>query len=631
MRVTATLSGATLPTATPVTLSVEDGSATSTSDYGAVAPINVTIPAGEASATGTFRFDPLDDSLAEGDESVQVSGTAEGFTVSSESLKIADDDLTPTLTLTLNRATVAESAEPTRIAATATLTGATLPSETSVTVRLDGGSATSGADYAPVTAFVLTIPAGASSGTGDFDLDPLDDRIAEGTETVVVKAVARGLGESTSELTITDNDSVSTGITLEVNPSRVDERGPRGPVSVTATLNSGARTEDTVVTVAVDSGTAVAGQDFDEVPSFTLTIPANRTTGEQSFDLIPVDDGTAEGDETIVVSGSATVSDISAITEATLTLADDDMPSSRVALVLDVVSVAENGDEQVVNVTGTLNAGARPEETAVTVSVESGTAVAGTDFAPVDDLVLTIPAHTASGTATIRITPTDDMIAEGPETVTVSGSAEALTVTPATLRLADDEAASTGIQLTLDVSSVVENGGDRVVTATASVNAGARTEATPVTIQVGAPGDSAAEGTDYRTVGEFEVTIPAGQTSGTGSFTLTPEDDQIAEGVEEITVHGTASGLSVEDATLTLNDDDTASTSVSLSLNPTSVSENAGSVSVEVTAELNEAAGTAPTVVNVTVGHTGDVAVSGTDYQTGGGVRRDHTGGADVG
>ena len=297
VRVTATLSGATLPTATPVTVRVEDGSATSAADYGAVASIEVTIPAGEASATGTFRFDPTADSLAEGEESVQVSGTAEGFTVLPASLKIADDDPTPTLSLVLSPATVAESAEPTRIAATATLVGATLPSETNVTVRLDGGSATSGADYEPVTAFTLTIPAGASSGTGDFDLDPLDDRIAEGAETVVVKAVARGLGESASELTITDNDSVSTGITLAVNPSRVDERGSRGPVSVMATLNSGARLEDTVVTVSVAGGTAVAGQDFEEVPPFTLTIPANRTTGEQSFDLIPVDDGTAEGDD----------------------------------------------------------------------------------------------------------------------------------------------------------------------------------------------------------------------------------------------------------------------------------------------------------------------------------------------
>ena len=73
------------------------------------------------------------------------------------------------------------------------------------------------------------------------------------------------------------------------------------------------------------------------------------------------------------------------------------------------------------------------------------------------------------------------------------------------------------------------------------------------------------------------MTIPAGQTSGSARFTFRPTDDQVAEGPEEITVRGTASGLTVADATLTLNDDDQASSAVSLSLSPDSrARENGG-------------------------------------------------------
>ena len=359
-----------------------------------------------------------------------------------------------------------------------------------------------------------------------------------------------------------------------------------------------------MVTVSVSGGTAVAGQDFGVVPSFALTIPATRTSGEQSFDLSPVNDGTAEGDETVAVTGRTTVSEITAVTAATLTLADDDTPSTRLELTLDVLSVAENGGEQAVNVTATLDAGARADETAVTVSVESGTAIAGTDFARVGDFVLTIPAQTDKGTGMFRIVPTNDLIAEGAETLTVSGRATALTITPATLRLADNEAASTGIELTLDVPGLAENGGEHAVTVTASVNAGARTEATPVTIEVGAPGDEATAGTDYAAVTDFTVTIAEGSTSGTGTFTLTPADDELGEGDEGITIGGT-SALPVTGTSLVLTDDDAVSTGVTLSVAPESAAEDDGATAVVVTATLDGSALPAATEVTVSVGASG--------------------------
>ena len=78
-----------------------------------------------------------------------------------------------------------------------------------------------------------------------------------------------------------------------------------------------------------------------------------------------------------------------------------------------------------------------------------------------------------------------------------------------------------------------------------------------MTVSVGEPDDSAASGTDYEAVSNFKVTISSGQTSGTGTFTLTPTDDNVAEYDETLTVSGT-SALPVMSAELELTDDDAA-------------------------------------------------------------------------
>ena len=172
----------------------------------------------------------------------------------------------------------------------------------------------------------------------------------------------------------------------------------------------------------------------------------------------------------------------------------------------------------------------------------------------------------------------------------MSGTATGLTVDGATLTLDDDDTASTGIELTLNPTRVTEQGGQQTVTVTATLNAGARTQNTVV--QVTVAGDTATVGDDFATVSSFNVTIPANQPSATGTFSLTPVNDAIAEGDETLTVSGTATGLTVDGATLTLDDDDTASTGIELTLNPTRVTEQGGQQTVTVTATLNAGART---------------------------------------
>ena len=340
-------------------------------------PFDLTIAAAATTARATFSLLPDDDSVAEGTETVSVTGTTtvEGLTVTPATLTITDNDVAATgITLTVDPATVSEGAGEEEVAVTATLNGAARTEATVVTVSVAGGSAAA-ADFAPVSSFELTIGATEASGTGRFTLAPTDDGVAEGPETVLVTGAAAGLTVIPAELTITDNDVAATGITLTVDPATVSEGAGEEEVAVTATLNGAARTEATVVTVSVAGGSAAAA-DFAPVSSFELTIGATEASGTGTFTLAPTDDGVAEGPETVLVTGAAEASGLT-VTPAELTIEDNDMAATGITLTVDPATVSEGAGEEEVAVTATLDGAARTEAMVVTVSVAGGSAGLG--------------------------------------------------------------------------------------------------------------------------------------------------------------------------------------------------------------------------------------------------------------
>ena len=276
-------------------------------------------------------------------------------------------------------------------------------------------------------------------------------------------------------------------------------------------------------------------------------------------------------------------------------------------------SVGEDDVATTVTVTATLGGSATLlTATEVTVSVGGGTATSGTDYTAVSDFTVTIPKETASGTGTFTLTPTQDAIAEGDETIDVTGTADGFTVTKAEVTLTDDETAPASITLTVSPTSVGEDDGATTVTVTATLGGSAtRPGATDVVVSVG--GGTATSGTDYAAVSDFTVTIPQETASGTGTFTLTPTNDAIAEGDETIDVTGTADGFTVTKAEVTLTDDETAPASITLTVSPTSVGEDDGATTVTVTATLGGSA-TLPDATDVVVSVGGGTATSGTDY-----------------
>ena len=443
--------------------------------------------------SGDVFDDELDDELAEG-EIRRVDGELgmdmEGMDLDSAVGTIMDDDV-----LTVSVSASPDVTEGNDATFTVRVTGATSTAAVVVSYTVSG-TAEAGSDY---TAPSGTLTIGAGDPDGAIMIETLADMVVDGGETLVVTLTGArtGKGVVTAAATPAETQILdpSSMLSLTLDPAEVAEGAGETEVTVTASLDAGARTAATEVTVSVVDNTATEGTDFTAVDGFTVTIPAMQTSGSGTFTLTPIQDETVEGAETLTVRGSAT--GLTGST-ATLTLTDDDTASTGVALTLAPASVHEDGGATEVTVTALLDAGARTAATEVTVSVAGNTATAGTDFTAVDGFTVTIPAMETSATSTFTFTPTQDDTAEGAETVTVSGSATGLTGSTATLTLTDDDTASTGVALTLAPTSVHEDGGATEVTVTASLDAGARTEATEVTVSVA--GNTATAGTDFTAV-----------------------------------------------------------------------------------------------------------------------------------
>ena len=603
-----------------VTVTVGDSgdSAKSGTDYAAVTDFDVTVAAGKTSGTATFTLTPTDDTLVEGDETISVDGTSD-LTVNGTSVTLSDDDATE-ITLTVSPSSVKEGDSATTVTVTAATDGDTFPADRTVRVKIGkaGDGATSGTDYAAVSAFDVTLTAGKTSGTGTFTLTITDDNIIEGDESLTVSGTSTGLTVNGASVTIEDNEKPTIDLDikpfLNTDPDKLPEDAGATRVTVTAGTKGGVFDLDRQVHVTVgkdgDSAVFGDGKDYDTPSqSFHVTIKANKTKAETTFTLTPNDDVIVEGDESLTLVGSATV-DWLEVTEATITIEDNDVPG--MSLSASPASVAENAaatDVTVTAATGGVTFTA-DRTVAVTVGASGDSATSGTDYAAVTGFDVTITAGQTSGTGTFTLTPTDDTLIEGDETITVAGTTTGYTVSAASVTLTDDEDAE--ITLTASPASVAENAGATTVTVTAATGGGTFTAARTVTVSVGDTEDSAASGTDYAAVSDFAITIATGDTSGTGTFTLTPTDDTEIEGDEAITVAGASTGYTVSGTSVTLTDDD--ATDLTLTAAPASVAEDAGATTVTVTAATDGDTFKTDRAVTVSVGDTEDSAASGTDY-----------------
>ena len=565
-------------------------------DYEEVGDLTVRINAGAANGSKTFTLTLTDDGIDEQDETISVEGTLAGLTVKHDSITITDDDEAPSgLTITVdtdpvkegNQDSVDEDAvDGTTVNVTATLNGTTSFDDdktVKVTIGKDSDTAKKGEDYRTgsktktVDDLTFTLKAGKASASETFRLTPINDGIDEEDETISVEGTLAGLTVTHDSITITDDDEAPSGITLTVDPASVGEEDGETEVTVTATLDGTSRfgvNQTVTVTVGAGSdtteeGRAISGTDYTAVPDFDITINAGEASGSNTFTLTPKNDDLAEGNETISVTGTLGSLDPA---KATIIINDNDAAPTGLRISVDTGSAEnlgsslsserdgsllyENSGTTKVTVTATLDGTSRfGVDKTVAVSVVGGTAIPGTDYTAVSNFDITIVAGAKSGTYTFDITPIDDALAEGDETINLEGTLTGITVTGTTITITDDDTAPTGITLTVDPASVGEENGEPEITVTAAVNGATRyTDAKTVTVSVG--GGTATSGTDYREVPGFNITIGAGAESATHTFTLILIDDKIHEGDETINVTGISDSITVTDATLTIEDDE---------------------------------------------------------------------------
>ena len=223
LTVTGELNDAVLDTATTVTLTVTDGTATSPGDYSATGA-TLTIPAGRTSATANVYITPVNDTLDEDpDETVTVRATTtSGLDLSgldlladdSFTVTIEDDDGPPTgIDLRVSPTRVSENAGPVSVDVTARFTGggARIDSDTTVALSVVGDTATAIDDYTvPATLPTLTIPANSLEGTETFTLTVVDDEEPEPPERLQVQG-SSDLPVDPAAITIEANDGWTGG------------------------------------------------------------------------------------------------------------------------------------------------------------------------------------------------------------------------------------------------------------------------------------------------------------------------------------------------------------------------------------------------------------------------------------
>ena len=351
-------------------------------------------------------------------------------------------------------------------------------------------------------------------------------------------------------VTVTEDDKVSTKVTLTVSaPTLAESAGPT-EVTVTGELNGVPVSTATVVTVSMGASadTATEGTDYTAVSDLTLTIPANLTSATANFELTPVNDDVDEVDEALTVDG--TVQGLT-VTPATVTITDDDTRGVNVSRT--TLPVAEGGSD-----TYTVVLTSEP-----TGQVTMTPSVADNFDVTVRPTSLTFTSLDWSTAQTVTVEAAHDADAEVDaatiEHAVSGGDYGSVNAADVVVTVTEDERASSKVTLTVSTPTVAEDAGATQVTVTAELDAVPRASATVVTVSVGATGEPATEGTDYIAVNDFSLTIPADQTSATADFTLTPVDDGFVEVDETLSVDGTAQGLTVTPATMTITDNDTLS------------------------------------------------------------------------
>ena len=354
-------------------------------------------------------------------------------------------------------------------------------------------------------------------------------------------------------VTVTDDDTLSDTINLSVSPLTVAETADATTITVTATIDGTVvLPTPTVVTVSVGGGTATSGTDYATVSNFDLTIPALSLSATGTFMIDPTDDTTDDNNETVMITGTAP--GFTTVNTATLTIVEagisvhDAMTAGNPTSTVTIAEASGTGMFYV-------QLASQPAGN-VTLSVASSDINEGT----VDMATLTFTDTNWDDRQALTVTAVPDNIDDDDSftvdfVVTTGDGANytnSLTLPSVAVTVTDDDTLSDTINLSVSPLTVAETADATTITVTATID-GTVVLPTPTVVTVSVGGGTATSGTDYATVSDFDLTIPALSLSATGTFMIDPTDDTTDDNNETVMITGTAPGFTtVNTATLTI-------------------------------------------------------------------------------
>jgi len=414
------------------------------------------------------------------------------------------------------------------------------------------GTAQNGADFQELP---TTSPFPTGLSEADLTITPIDDTVVEEPETVVVTLVD-GPGyrvgtANTATVVIADNDGAQPAIpilTVTASDANASEAGDTGTFTISRT---GGTSSALNVSYSMGGG-AGNGTDYQ-----ALSGSASIAAGSSSTTVVvtPLADSETEGSETVALTLSASPAyTVGSPSSATVTIADGGEPPAEPVITLIELDpeASETGPEP-----GVVRF-RRTGDPAQAVQVNwtfSGTAQNGADF---QELPTTSPFPAGLSEADLTVTPTDDSLVEGSETVIVTlvdGPGYTVgTPSTATITIADNDEVAPPLP-TVTVTASDANAAEPGTTGTFTISrTGSTAAALPVNYALNGTADN---GTDYETL-SGSVTISSGSSST--SITLTPIDDSSVEGNETailtLTANPAYSVGSPGSATVTLADND---------------------------------------------------------------------------
>ena len=517
---------------------------------------DLTIPAGETSATTTLVLTPVDNDGVTGARGFQVEAkVGAGDTAGRANITIVDDEtLTDTITLSASPSELKAEMGAQDVTVTGTLNGKVFGEDVTVTLVIsrdgpddntdaDDNAAQRDTDYTAVLRS-LTIPAGAVEGSATVSITPLkggDKKIFltqlkspvknDDDEDVNATYATITLKDADAAATPTDPDALSFG-TIDLS-STVFEYTVGTAIEPNVLPEAEGGTGDKSYSV---SATLPAGLSFNAA---TRTISGTPTTkGEATVIYTVLDDNDSAAMSFKIEVGEAP--------PATISVASVTASHS---------SVRENGEMTVIGITATLaSASEKAEEVRFSIGApsEGALAVRDVDFTASLSGSVVIAAGEKQGRTMLSLTPIDNDAVDGNKYFGVHASASGGSAS-ADIKIADDETASTSISLSAVPHTVSEDAGVTLITVTGALDGKELDREIIITLSVDAA-SMATRDVDYTALFDPLLVIPAGEISGSIRFLMDPTADPFDEGSETITLNGSAPNLTSGSAQITISD-----------------------------------------------------------------------------